>query len=256
MTAPIICFGQQPCGFFPKRFLFAKIRTAVRLQSEIGGEIVYFFHDSDHDPRETRTVLRHRKTNEPAQLNFAFKNSIQRKFSPLYLKEISDGWQEKTARQLPNYISHRLIAFFQMSSAANVADFCLEMYHQMGLLDDIRVVRSSAPDFRQAACNVPEFFVDVPHEGEIVRARFRDGTLELHKGGDSFLTLPQTAFTNKQISPTRDTRFRWMQSVVNCSHYILGAGEKDYLRPEKTPEINFINRDPIDRSDEAYIELP
>src|SRR5271166_4555762 len=88
MTAPIICFGQQPCGFFPKRFLFAKIRTALRLRSEIGGEIVYFFHDSDHDPRETRTVLRHRKTNEPAQLNFAFKNSIQRKFSPLYLKEI------------------------------------------------------------------------------------------------------------------------------------------------------------------------
>jgi hypothetical protein len=81
MTAPIICFGQQPCGFFPKRFLFAKIWTALRLQSEIGGEIVYFFHDSDHDPRETRTVLRHRKTNEPAQLNFAFKNNIQRKFS-------------------------------------------------------------------------------------------------------------------------------------------------------------------------------
>ena len=255
MTAPIICFGQQPCGFFPKRFLVAKIRTGLQLQREIGGEIVYFFHDSDHDPRETRTVLRHRKTNEPAHLNFAFRNSIQRKFSPLYLKEISDGWQEKTARQLPNYISHRLTEVFQRSSAANVADFCLEMYHHLGLLDDIRVVRSSAPDFRQAACNVPDFFVDVPHEGEIVRARFMDGALKLHEGGDSFVTLPQTAFTKKQISPTRDTRFRWMQSVVNCSHYILGASEKDYLRPEKTAEINFINRDPIDRSDEAYTEL-
>ena len=85
--------------------------------------------------------------------------------------------------------------------------------------------------------------MDVPHEGEIVRARFRDGTLKLHEGGDSFVTLPQTAFTKEQISPTRDTRFRWMQSVVNCSHYIAGAGEKDYLRPEETPEINFINRD-------------
>jgi hypothetical protein len=255
MTAPIICFGQQPCGFFPKRFLFAKIWTALRLQSEIGGEIVYFFHDSDHDPRETRTVLRHCKTNEPAQLNFAFKNNIQRKFSPLYLKEISDSWQDKTARQLSNYISHRLIEVFQTSSAANVADFCLEMYHHMGLLDHIRVVRSSAPDFRQAACIVPDFFVDVPHEGEIVRARFIDGALKLHEGGDSFVTLPQTAFNKKQISPTRDTRFRWMQSVVNCSHYILGAGEMNYLRPEKTPEINFINRDPIDRSDEAYTEV-
>ncbi len=113
MTAPIICFGQQPCGFFPKRFLYAKIQTALRLQSEIGGEIVYFFHDSDHDPRETRTLLRHLKTSEPAQLNFAFTNSIQRKFSPLYLKEIPAGWQDKTARQLPNYVSHRLTEVFQ-----------------------------------------------------------------------------------------------------------------------------------------------
>jgi hypothetical protein len=255
MTAPIICFGQQPCGFFPKRFLLAKIKTGLRLQSEIGGEIVFFFHDSDHDPRETRTILRHRITDEPTQLNFAFKNSIQRKFSPLYLKEISHGWQDKIARQLPNYISHRLLEAFQMSCAANVADFCLEVYRYMGLLDDVRVLHSSAPDLRRAACQVPDFFVDVPHEGEIVRARFIDGTLKLHKGGDSFLTLPQTAFTKEQISPTRDTRFRWMQSVVNCTHYISGAGEKDYLHPEKNPEINFINRDPIDRSDEAYTEL-
>ena len=255
MTAPIICFGQQPCGFFPKRFLLAKIRTAVRLQSEIGGEIVFFFHDSDHDPRETRTILRHRNTNEPAQLNFAFKNSLQRRFTPLYLKEIPDDWQEKTARQLPNYVGRRLLEVFQLSAAANVADFCLEMYRHLGLLNAIRVVRSSAPYFRRAACKVPDFFVDVPHKGEIVRARFMDGVLKLHKGGDSFVNLPQMAFTKQQISPTRDTRFGWMQSVVNCSHYILGASEMDYLCPENTPEIHFINRDPIDRSDEAYTEV-
>jgi len=255
MTAPIICFGQQPCGFFPKRFLLAKIRAAQRLQNEIGGEIVYFFHDSDHDPRETRTVLRHRTTGEPAQLNFTFKNNIQRRFSPLYLKEIPDGWHDKIARQLPNYISRELIEVFRISSAANVAEFCLQMYQNLGLLDNIRVVRSSAAGFRQAACDIPEFFVDVPYEGEIVRARFLDGTLKLHKGGDSFLTLPQTAFTKKQISPTRDTRFSWMQSVVNCTYYVLGASEKDYLYPERNPEIKFINRDPIDRSDEAYTEF-
>ena len=46
-----------------------------------------------------------------------------------------------------------------------------------------------------------------------------------------------------------------MQSVVKCTHYIAGAGEKDYLRTEETPEITFINRDPIDRSDEAYTEI-
>ena len=99
-SAPVICFGQQPCGFFPKRFLVAKVRTARRLQSELGGEIVFFCHDSDHDPRETRTTLRHRKTGEPAQLNFTFENRLQRKFSPLFLKRVPADWPGRTALQL------------------------------------------------------------------------------------------------------------------------------------------------------------
>jgi hypothetical protein len=254
-AAPVICFGQQPCGFFPKRFLVAKILTARRLQQEIGGEIIFFCHDSDHDPRETKTVLRHRRTNEPAQLNFAFENKIQRKFSPLHLKKIPAGWREKTALQLPNYVGQPLIEIFKKVSAANAADFCLEMYRRMGLLDDIRVVRSSDPDFRRAACEISEFFVDVSYKGEIVRAKFTGGELKLHEGGDSFVTLPLTEFTKEQISPARDSRLCWMQSVVRCTHYIAGAGEKDYLRPEETPEITFINRDAIDRSDEAFTEL-
>lgn len=256
MKAPIICFGQQPCGFFPKRFLFAKIQTARRLQREIGGEIVFFYHDSDHDPRETRTILRHRKTHEPAPLNFEFENKIQRKFSPLSLKRIAHGWQEKTALQLPNYVARPLIDLFKKTSAGNPADFCLEMYRQMGLLDSVRVVRSSDPALREAACEVADFFVDTPHAGEIVRARFVDGALKLHEGGNSFVILPLTGFTKKQISPTRDSRLRWMQSVVGCTHYIAGAGEKDYLNPTETPEITFVNRDPIEHSDEAYTELP
>jgi hypothetical protein len=255
MKIPVICFGQQPCGFFPKRFLVAKILTARRLQSEIGGEIIFFYHDSDHDPRETKTILRHRKTNEPAHLNFAFENKIQRKFSPLHLKKIPGGWREKTALQLPNYVEHPLIEVFKKTSAINVADFCLEMYRHMGLLDGIRVVRSSDPALRRAACEVSEFFADVPHAGEIVRARFVDGTLKLHEGGNVFVTLPATPFAKDQISPTRDTRLRWMQSVVHCTHYIAGAGEKDYLRPQETPEITFVKRDDIDRSDEACTEI-
>jgi hypothetical protein len=277
-TTPVICFGQQPCGFFPKRFLVAKIQTARRLQREMGGEIVFFCHDSDHDPRETKTLLRHRKTGEPAQLNFAFENRLQRKFSPLYLKRIPADWQGKTVLQLPNYVERPLIEVFKKVSAANAADFCLEMYRGMGLLEGIRVVRSSDPSVRRAACDVPEFFVDVPYEGEIVRARFtpedgradpalRDldaqqrvptefrGKLTLHEGGDSFVTLPEIAFTKEQISPTRDTRLRWMQSVVHCTHYIAGAGEKAYLRPEEAPEITFVNREHIDRPDEAYTEI-
>jgi hypothetical protein len=278
-ATPVICFGQQPCGFFPKRFLFSKIQTARRLQTEIGGEIVFFYHDSDHDPRETRTLLRHRKTGEPAQLNFAFENKLQRKFSPLFLKRIPADWQGKTVLQLPNYVEHRLIDTFKKTSAANVADFCLEMYRCMSLLDGVRVERSSDPALRRAACEVSEFFVDVPHEGEVVRARFNAGApvsdparissttqklagaetgvpmLMLHEGGDSFVTLPATDFTKEQISPTRDTRLRWMQSVLHCTHYIAGAGEQAYLRREDAPEITFLTRDPIDRSDEAYTEI-
>ncbi len=255
-NAPIICFGQQPCGFFPKRYLAAKIQTARRLRREIGGEMVFFYHDSDHDPRETKTLLRHRKTNEPAQLNFAFKNKIQRKFSPLHLKEISPDWQDKTALQLPNYLDQPLIEIFKAASGANAADFCLEMYRLVGLLEDVRVMRSSDPEFRRAACDISDFFVDVPYENEIVRARFVEGALKLHEGGDAFVTLPPAAFTKEQISPTRDSRLRWMQSVVHCTHYIAGAGERDYLRPEDAPEIKFLTRDAIDRHDEAYTELP
>jgi hypothetical protein len=252
---PVICFGQQPCGFFPKRFLFAKMQTARRLQRELGGEIVFFFHDSDHDPRETRTILRHRKTDEPAHLNFACANKIQRKFSPLNLKKIAAGWQQQTILQLPNYVDHSLIDRFKQVSAPTVADFCLEMYRQMGLLDGIRIMRSSDPAFRRAACEISDFFVDVPYEGEIVRARQVDGAFQLHAGGDVFITLPAASFGKEQVSPTRDSRLRWMQSVVRCTHYVAGAGERAYLRTEETPEITFVTRDAIERSDEAYVDV-
>lgn len=255
MSTPVICFGQQPCGFFPKRFLVAKIRTARRLQKEIGGEIVFFCHDSDHDPRETKTGLRHRKTNEPASLNFSFANKVQRKFTPLYLKQIPADWHAKTLLQLPNYVGHDLIEIFRKTSAPNHADFCLAMYRGMGWLAGIRVVRSSDPSFRRAACDIDDFFVEVPYENEIVRARFAGDSFTLHEGGNSFVTLPATAFTKEQISPARDTRLRWMQSVLHCTHYIAGAGEKAYLRTEDAPEITYINRDPIDRADEACTEI-
>ena len=253
---PVIAFGQQPCGFFPRRFLVAKIHSARRLQAHMGGRIVFFYHDSDHDPRETRTILRHRTTGEPARLNFAVASKLQRKFSPLYVKRIAPEWRGKTLLQLPNYVDGRLIGLFRKTSAETVADFCLEMYRRMGLLDGIHVARSSDPTLRRRACEVSEFFVDVPYEGEIVRARVRDGELRLHAGGDSFVILPATAFAKEQISPTRDTRLRWMQSVLRCTHYVTGEGEHAYLRQDEAPEITFVHRDQIDRSDEAYTELP
>lgn len=254
--SPIICFGQQPCGFFPRRFLFAKIQTARRLQAEIGGELVFFYHDSDHDPRETRTLLRHRKTNELAPLNFAVANKIQRKFAPLFLKRIAPDWPAQTALQLPNYVGPHLIKMFQSVTAATVADFCLAMYRQLGLLEGVRVVRSGDAAVRRAACDIADYFVDLPYAGEVVRARPGPGGFQLHEGGASFLKIPAANFTKEQVSPTRDTRLRWMQSVVHCTHYVAGAGEQDYLRPEETPEITFVKRDAIERSDEAYLEIP
>jgi hypothetical protein len=254
-TSPIICFGQQPCGFFPRRFLFAKIQTARRLQSEIGGEIVFFYHDSDHDPRETKTILRHRKSDEPFELNFTFENKLQRKFSPFYLKRIPQDWHAKTSLQLPAYVDKPWVEAFKNTPATNVADFCLSMYHQMGLLEGIRVARSGDPAFRRAACDVPEYYVDVPYDGEIVRARPDGNEFKLHAGGDSFVTFPVTPFTKDQISPTRDTRLTWMQSVLHCTHYVTGAGEQAYLRKQDAPEIIYHPRDPIERSDEAYTEL-
>ena len=129
------------------------------------------------------------------------------------------------------------------------------MYRGLGLLDGVRVVRSSDPAVRRVACDVPEFFVDVPLEGEVVRARFQDGSFQLHEGGDSYVTLPATAFGREQVSPTRDSRLRWMQSVVHCTHYVAGAGERAYLRPEETPDITFVNRETIERPDEACTEI-
>ena len=258
-SEPIIAFGQQPCGFFPRRYLVAKIRTALRLQSEIGGRVVYFCHDSDHDPRETRTILRHRATGQPASLNFTVMSKLQRKFSPLYAKRIAADWHARTLSQLTNYVERPVIDLFRQTPASTtVAEFCLEIYRAMGLLDGVDVVTSSDPEVRRRACDVDDFFVDVTYEGEIVRARARGGRLYLHEGGDSFVVLPAdtACFGKEQISPTRDTRLRWMQSVIHCTHYVTGAGEQAYLRPDEAPEITYVRRQDIERSDEAFTEFP
>ncbi len=254
MDHPIICFGQQPCGFFPKRFLVAKILTARRLQKQVGGEIVFFLHDSDHDPRETITILRDRHSKQEVALNFQFANRIQKQFSPLYVKRVLPEWQEKTARQLPNYVERALVEEFRKTKCANVADFCLEMYARMGLLKGLRVERSSAPKFRAHAVTVPDYFVDQVYEGEIVRARCRDGKLLLHKGGDRFVQIPVGKFGPEQISPTRDTRFSWMQSVIRCTHYVAGASEQHYINKADAPGVKFVNRDEISDFNKAYTQ--
>ncbi len=252
---PIICFGQQPCGFLPRRFLFAKIQTARRLQADLGdARIVLFYHDSDHDPRETQTILIEAKTGDEQRLNFTFANKTQKKYSPLYAKRILPDWQPTTARQLPKYLRPAHVAAFESIEATNPADFCLAMYRALGLLDGIELARSSDPAFRTAACDIDDYFVDVPHEGETVRARRKpDDRLRLHKGGQAYVDLPPQSWERHQISPARDTRLPWMQSVIHCTHYVAGAGEMDYLDQTQAPEIEFVRRDDIANASIAYL---
>jgi hypothetical protein len=254
MPASVICFGQQPCGFLPKRYLAAKIATARRLQQEIGGEIVFFLHDSDHDPRETCTMLHELKTGTQHRLNFQFANKIQKQFSPLFAKRVLPDWKEKTARQLPAFVPQEVVEHFKNVEAQNAAAFCVEMYQRLGLLDGIRVERSSDPAFRSRAAAVDDYFVDVRHDGELVRARRGEDCLLLHKGGDAYIRLPlPDEIRPEQISPTRDTRLRWMQSVIGCTHYVNGAGELQYLNRDDAPEVQFVTRQHIDEPELAWV---
>ncbi|MDQ8203031.1 hypothetical protein [Pelagicoccus sp. SDUM812003] len=250
---PVIAFGQQPCGFFPKRFLVSKIWTAKRLQKEIGGRVVFFYHDCDHDPRETQTILFEADDNTLHRLNFAFENKLQKKYSPLYLKRVSREWQDNMARQLPKFVRPELVELFRSNEAENVADFCLEMYRGMGLLNEVEVLRSGSSSLREKAIEVDDFFIDTPYQGEVVRARKSGDRFVLHQGGDSFLEVPVEGYEKRQVTPTRDTRLRWMQSALRCTHYVAGASEINYLNTEETPEITFVERDFIERADEAYV---
>ena len=61
--------------------------------------------------------------------------------------------------------------------------------------------------------------------------------------------------SNSIPSPTRDTRFCWMQSVVRCTHYVAGASEQHYINKADDPTVKFIERDEISDSGKAYTEL-
>ena len=253
MNGAVICFGQQPCGFFPKRFYEAKVRTARRLQRELGGRVIYFCHDSDHDYRETTTPLSDLKTGEAKRLNFDHVSKIQKKYSPLFAKRIKPDWQERTVRVMPCFVGPKLVDVFGAVRAETSADFCLDMYRRLGLLDGIEVIRSGDPEVRRRAIDVDDYFVDVMYEGELVRARRNGNKLTLHRGGDEYFDLPYAEPDKASISPARDTRLRWMQSVVHCTHYVAGAGEAQYVKREETPEISFVERDAVERSHDSWV---
>ena len=96
-----------------------------------------------------------------------------------------------------------LVQALRIRTATNIADFCLEMYKRMGFLKEMEIVRSERSGLPEAACDIDDYYVDVPYEGEIVRARYVKGELMLHKGGDVYETCPRVPFGKKQISPAR-----------------------------------------------------
>ena len=119
----------------------------------------------------------------------------------------------------------------------------------------IDVVRSSDPAVRRRACDVSDFFVDVPYEGEIVRARVRDGALDLHEGGDSFVTLPATAFAQGADQPHAGHAAP-LDAVGHPLHALRDRrGRAGLSSPGGSAGDHLRARDEIDRSDEAYTEL-
>lgn len=256
MNENIICFGQQPCGFFPKNFLVAKINTAKKLQEKIGGKVVFFYHDSDADYRETITIMRDLKTNDEVRLNFTQENKLQKKHSPLYLKRIPKNWKQEILKQLPRFVDNQLLNLFESIEADNVADFCLEMYKKMGLLEGIEIFRSSDINFRKKALKIKNGFTDIEYQGEIVRAKILNNSLSLHEGGGVYTNLSKPdKISKEQITPGANERFGWMNSVINCNYYIFGQGEKQYLNFNNFPQVNFIEREKIENSDFAWTKI-
>lgn len=235
-NTPVICIAQEPNGFFPTSSFVAKLKAARKLQKDIGGKIVWFVDDSESNYKSTEVILVDKKTGQEIAFNFIQENEIQKNFSPLYAKRIAKNWQEDTAQKLVPIINSNLLETFKSVKSDTSAGFCIRMYQKLGLLDEVEIIRSSDPAVRRSAIPVPDFFIDTEYQNEIVRARFRNDHLEL---GATKLILPLPGFDAETISPALNLRFTWMQSVVNCSHYIFEKSEKDLLNLEQYPAIRF-----------------
>lgn len=259
---PIICIGQQPNGILPKRFFMAKLETARKLQEKIGGKIVWFCHDSDHDYRETKTSIPSAQhPTGSVDINFPFANKLQRQFTPLAHKSVNKEEMQTIRETLRHLTSTEVLNAYDAVEAKNASEFCIQMYEEMDLLKDVSVVRSSDPEFRKKAetQGFPDgYFYDTIYEGELVRAELHEGRMRLHKGGELYWDLGDAPDlpVAEAINPGRDRRFMWMQSVIKCTHYITGKSEQEYLkkvRIENPPE--FIVREKIENQDLAWIPI-
>ena len=88
---------------------------------------------------------------------------MQKKHSPLYLKRVPKGWKEEILKQLPRFMDKDLIDIFSSIDKKYVADFCLEMYGKLNLLENVYIVRSSNFDFRENAIGLKDYYADVKY---------------------------------------------------------------------------------------------
>ena len=109
----------------------------------------------------------------------------------------------------------------------------------MGLLDGIRVDRSSDPEFRKRAVAVDDYFVDVEWENEIVRARAATESCCCTRARIVTSKCLAQEYDATQITPTRDTRLRWMQSVIGCTHYVAGRGRAKVFERSGCARMSF-----------------
>ncbi len=224
---PIIALGQQPNGFLPKKFFVAKIETARQLQKDVGGEIVLFWHDSDADHRETQVNLKGKV------FNFCYEGKAQRKWTPLADKEMMPGCMADIRQKISKLVPEQVLDAWDSNPEKKAGPFCLHMYRELGLLEGIKVMRSADPGFRRRAeVSGDGYFYDTEHEGVKVRAGIHEGRLRLHKGGGSYIDLgPVPERPDKaRLSPGREARFDWMNSVIRATHYVAGESEAQYLK--------------------------
>lgn len=254
---PVIVLGQQPNGILPKRFFIAKLRTARRLQQELGGRIIWFCHDADHDPQETRTRIPSEDHPDGCiETNFSFANKTQRKFTPLAHKTALG--LDEMRETLRHHTNDFVLEAFDAVKAETAADWCIQMYQELDLLKGVEIVRSSDSAFRKKAVVdglERGWFYDTHWNGELVRARLENGRLSLHRGGDAYEDLGVLEDVDvTRISPGWEKRFDWMQSVLRATHYVAGASEQEYLEGITIARpATMVSRETIDDPGLAFI---
>ena len=257
MSAPVICFGQQPCGFFPRRFLAAKICTARRLQArDRRGDRLFLPRqrprpagDADHpappqDRRAARPQLRLREQ-APAQV------------VPALPQAGPAGVARADGAPASGLCRPALGRGLQRVQCADVADFCLEMYRAHGAAGGHprrpleRPGRSGA---RPATSRNTSSTCPTRGDGAGPVRRRRSAPA---RGRRFIPDLPRVRFEHGTNQPDPGlAAFAGCNRSSHCTHYVTGAGEQAYLRPADAPEVTFVHRDTIERSDEAYTDLP